>query len=92
MIQEILVSAFMKHEEREGKTHGANGDFLRDLLSLVDINLVEVDVGDLLRHLLEDRRDDTAGAAPGRPEVEDRDTVLADLNNTLRAIMRFPIQ
>jgi hypothetical protein len=36
-------------------THRANADLLRDVVHLVDVDLVECDAGELLRQLLEDR-------------------------------------
>ena len=63
-------------------THRAHGDLLRDILRLVDVDLVEVDVFGLLRELLEDGRDDLARATPRCPEIEDGGLVAVDLQIT----------
>ena len=63
-------------------THRAHGDLLRDILRLVDVDLVEVDVLGLVRELLEDGRDDLARATPRCPEIEDGGLVAVDLQIT----------
>ena len=65
--------------DQEKRTHRADADLLGDLGLLVDVDLVELDARDLLRELLEDRRDHAAGTAPGRPKVEYGDLARAEL-------------
>ena len=60
-------------------THSAHADLLRNVLRLVNVDLVKVRVGVLLGELLEDGRDHPARAAPRRPEVENGGTVAVDL-------------
>lgn len=57
----------------------ADADLLRDLGLIVDVDLVEVDAGDLVGELLEDRRDCAARAAPRCPEVDKDGLVRGDL-------------
>lgn len=61
------------------QTYRTDADLLADLLSGIDVHLVEVDVRELLGELLEDGADDLAWAAPLCPEVEDRVLVLSNL-------------
>ena len=65
--------------DQEKRTHRADADLLGDLGLLVDVDLVELDARDLLRELLEDRRDHAAGTAPGRPKVKYGDLAGAEL-------------
>ena len=62
-------------------TYCANGDFLRDLLLRVDVDLVVLDARELLllAELLEDWRDDLARSTPCRPEVNDNDLAAVNL-------------
>lgn len=60
-------------------THSAYTNLLRDFGRVVDINLVEFDIGELLGKLLEDGRDDAARATPCSPEVKDCYSALVDL-------------
>ena len=60
-------------------TYRANGDFLRDLLLRVDVDLVELCALNLAGELLEEWRDHAARAAPRRPEVDEDGLVLLDL-------------
>lgn len=71
-----LVAAL---EDDEGG-HGADADLLGDLGLLVDVDLEEVDLlaGGGVRDLLEDGADGLAGAAPGRPEVDDGGLLAVD--------------
>lgn len=70
-------------------THRAHADLLRDVLRLVDVDLVERDLlAELLGELLEDGRDDLARAAPGRPEVNDDRLVAVDLYIARRSVLR----
>ena len=64
-------------------THRAHGDLLRNILRLVDVDLVEVDALGLLGKLLEDGRDLPARAAPRRPEIEHCGLVALNLRGAL---------
>ena len=59
------------HERGDGLHVGCVGEFL----VLVDVDLAEEDVGVLVRHLVEDRAERLARAAPGCEEIEQRDLV-----------------
>ena len=63
-------------------THRTHANLLRDILRVVDVDLVEVDVLGLVRELLEDGRDDLARATPRCPEIEDGGLVAVDLQIT----------
>ena len=56
-----------------------NTNFLADSFRRVDVDFVELDIGELLRELLKDRANDPARATPSCPKVEDGDLVLANL-------------
>lgn len=60
-------------------TYRTDADLLRDLLLLVNVDLIELQVGELVGQLLENWRDDLAGAAPSRPEVKNGDLFAVDL-------------
>lgn len=60
-------------------TYRADADLLTDRLSIVDVYLVEVGLGELALESLKDRADDLARSTPLGPKVEDDDFVLADL-------------
>ena len=68
--------------EASENTHRAHANLLRDILRVVDVDLVEVDVLGLVRELLEDGRDDLARATPRCPEIEDGGLVAVDLQIT----------
>ena len=63
-------------------THRAHANLLRDILRVVDVDLVEGDVLGLVRELLEDGRDDLARATPRCPEIEAGGLVAVDLQIT----------
>lgn len=52
-------------------TYRTDANLRRDILRLVDIDLVVLRTGELGGELLKDWRDELAGTAPGRPEVDD---------------------
>lgn len=64
---------------KKNATYSANADLLRDLLLGIDIDLVEADICERLGQLLENGRDDLAGPAPRRPEVDYNDLITVDL-------------
>jgi hypothetical protein len=70
-------------------THRTDSDLLRDVVHLVDVDLVERDAGELLRQLLEDRRDDAARPAPRCPEVDDGRLVAVDLRTRGQVSQRY---
>ena len=73
------VSDTILTAEAGENTHRAHANLLRDILRVVDVDLVEVDVLGLVRELLEDGRDDLARATPRCPEIEDGGLVAVDL-------------
>jgi hypothetical protein len=61
----------------DADTHGADPDLLGDILGLIGVDLVEVSIcAELVRHLLENGRDDSAWTTPSCPKVKDGNTVL----------------
>ena len=63
----------------EKRTYGTDGNLLRDLGLVVDVDLVELCALDLAGELLEEGRDHAARATPRRPEVNEDGLVLPDL-------------
>ena len=64
------------------ETYGFNANLLRDILLGVNIDLVELNPGILvrIRELFEDRRDYSARATPCRPKIDDGGCARADLH------------
>jgi hypothetical protein len=70
-----------------GATYSTNADFLRDLILLVHIDLIELNRVNPFGQLLKDGRDDSARATPRSPEVNDDDFARVDLIVPCRSII-----
>ena len=62
-------------------TYGFNANLLRNILLGVNVDLIELNPGILvrIRELFEDRRDYSARATPCRPKIDDGGCARADL-------------
>ena len=74
----VVAHEYFTQCEQAG-TYRTNADLLAHVRDRVNVDLAELNVGELRLELLEDGADDSAGAAPCRPEVDNDVFVLAGL-------------
>jgi len=72
-----FLDLFATLEQQKGG-HGTDAVLGRDVVELVDVDLVEVDASILLGHRLNFGRDNLAGPAPGGKEIDHNQPGLPD--------------
>jgi hypothetical protein len=91
----LCLLPVLERDERRNRLHAEPGG---ELGLLVDVDFADLEVGARRRHLIEDGREHAAGAAPGRPEVEQhgalgvRDLALEVFFCNLHGSHAFPSQ